>query len=318
MDAQLKKEQCRLEQQTPDAYAHQLPELVARLAETCRRGDCCEHISPMPLPKREAVESLIHLAREIVFPGYFNSMPLDAANLEYYLGLLTSRLFDQLATQVSHAIRHDCYRYDQTCQECIDRGRQVALDFIQELPSLREMLALDVAAALEGDPACQSRDEVIFSYPGLLAISIQRMAHLLYHQKVPLLPRILTEYAHARTGIDIHPGAHIGQSFFIDHGTGVVIGETARLGDRVRLYQGVTLGALSLPRKAGEKLKGVQRHPTIEDEVIIYAGATILGGDTVIGARSVVGGNVWITESVPPDSKVLLKQPELVLLGPKV
>ena len=174
------------------------------------------------------------------------------------------------------------------------------------------MLATDVHAAYEGDPAAKSFDEIIFSYPGLFAVTVYRIAHQLLGQGVPLMPRIMTEYAHSLTGIDIHPGANIGESFFIDHGTGVVIGETTEIGERVRIYQGVTLGALSLPKEEVESLRTKKRHPTIEDDVIIYAGATILGGKTVIGARSVIGGNVWLTESVPPDTKVFLKKPELV------
>jgi serine O-acetyltransferase len=179
-------------------------------------------------------------------------------------------------------------------------------------PGLREVLATDVLAAYEGDPAARSYDEIVFSYPGIFAVSVYRMAHQLFEQQIPLLPRIMTEYAHTITGIDIHPGAKIGESFFIDHGSGVVIGETTVIGKNVRIYQGVTLGALSLPKDAGKLLRGKKRHPTIEDDVIIYAGATILGGDTVIGARSVIGGNVWITESVPADTKVLLETPRLI------
>ncbi len=174
------------------------------------------------------------------------------------------------------------------------------------------MLAKDVVAAHEGDPASKYYDEIIFSYPGLLAVTIYRVAHQLHQQNVPLIPRIMSEYAHSLTGIDIHPGVRIGESFFIDHGTGVVIGETTVIGDRVRIYQGVTLGALSLSKDEVERLRNQKRHPTIEDDVIIYANATILGGSTVIGARSVIGGNVWLTESVPPDTTVFLKKPELV------
>ena len=173
------------------------------------------------------------------------------------------------------------------------------------------MLSLDVTAAYEGDPAAKSHDEIIFSYPGIFALMVYRVANKLHTLGVPLLPRIMTEYAHSITGIDIHPGATIGKGFVIDHGTGVVIGETTHIGDNVRIYQGVTLGALSLPRDAGEKLRGTKRHPTIEDGVIIYSGATILGGDTVIGAHSIVGGNVWITSPVPPNTKVVMKEPEL-------
>jgi serine O-acetyltransferase len=168
-------------------------------------------------------------------------------------------------------------------------------------------------AAYEGDPASKYHDEIIFSYPGLFAITVYRIAHQLQEQGVPLIPRMMTEYAHGLTGIDIHPGVEIGESFFIDHGTGVVIGETTVIGNRVRIYQGVTLGALSLSKEEVEQLRTRKRHPTIEDDVIIYANATILGGDTVIGARSVIGGNVWLTESVPPDMNVFLKRPELIL-----
>jgi serine O-acetyltransferase len=173
---------------------------------------------------------------------------------------------------------------------------------------------MDVNACYHGDPAAKSHDEIIFSYPGIYALTVYRIAHKLFHLNVPLLPRIMTEHAHSTTGIDIHPGAHIGKGFVIDHGTGVVIGETAQIGDHVRIYQGVTLGALSLPKDAVERLKGQKRHPTIEDDVIIYSGATILGGDTVIGARCVIGGNVWITKSVPPDTKVSMKAPELTYM----
>jgi serine O-acetyltransferase len=178
-------------------------------------------------------------------------------------------------------------------------------------------MATDVQAALEGDPAAKNYDEIIFSYPGIFAIAVYRTAHQLYELGVPLIPRMMTEYAHGFTGIDIHPGAKIGKSFFIDHGTGVVVGETTEIGHRVRLYQGVTLGALSLPRDAANRFRNRKRHPTIEDDVIIYSNATILGKDAVIGARSIIGGNVWITEKVPPDTKVLLKRPELVVIGGK-
>jgi serine O-acetyltransferase len=195
---------------------------------------------------------------------------------------------------------------------CEERGQEEAVKFLTQLPDLRTILATDIQAAHQGDPAAASYDEIIFSYPGLFAVTVYRAAHQLFHQQVPLIPRIMTEYAHSHTGIDIHPGAHIGASFFIDHGTGVVIGETTEIGNSVRLYQGVTIGALSLPKDARERFRNMKRHPTIEDDVIIYAGATILGGETVIGARSVIGGNVWITESVPPDTKVFLKKPGLV------
>jgi serine O-acetyltransferase len=183
---------------------------------------------------------------------------------------------------------------------------------MRKLPRLRGMLALDVRAAYQGDPAAHGFDEIIFSYPGVFAVTVQRVAHQLHDLGIPLMPRIMTEHAHSRTGIDIHPGAHIGESFFIDHGTGVVIGETCEIGHRVRIYQGVTLGALSLQKEEVESLRSKKRHPTIEDDVIIYSGATILGGGTVIGARSVIGGNVWLTESVPPDTNVYMQKSDLI------
>jgi serine O-acetyltransferase len=198
------------------------------------------------------------------------------------------------------------------CTDCENRGRDLALQLLEDIPALRRILATDVRATYEGDPAARSHDEIIFSYPGIYAMAVYRAAHRLSELGVPLLPRIMTEHAHSITGIDIHPGAEIGESFVIDHGTGVVIGETTRIGKNVRIYQGVTLGALSLPKNAGDQYRGKKRHPTIEDEVIIYSGATILGGDTVIGARSVIGGNVWITESVPPDTLVVMEAPRLV------
>jgi serine O-acetyltransferase len=183
--------------------------------------------------------------------------------------------------------------------------------------SLRKALAADVLATYHGDPAAKSYDEVIFSYPGILAITVYRIAHQLVNLGVPLLPRIMTEYAHSITGIDIHPAATIGKSFVIDHGTGVVIGESTEIGDHARIYQGVTLGALSIPKGASDEFRGKKRHPTIEDDVIIYSGATILGGETVIGARSVIGGNVWLTESVPPDTTVFIEKPRLIYKSKK-
>ena len=210
-------------------------------------------------------------------------------------------------------IRDDCIRHDLPCTHCEERGREEAMKFIQELPNLRILLAKDVRAAYEGDPAADSYDDIIFCYPGQLSVTVYRIAHQLQYQEISLMPRIMSEYIHGLTGIDIDPGAHIGESFCIDHGVGVVIGETADIGNRVRIYQGVTLGALSLPTDAVDQLRGKKQHPTIEDDVIIYAGATILGGETVIGSRSVIGGNVWLTESIPPESKVFIKKPELTL-----
>ncbi len=292
-----------------------IPSVLQRLLTSCNTDECFDHVDPTPFPSRESVVQIIHQARRILFPGYFAHTRLDPVNLEYSLGQEMTELFGRLSKQIALSFQHDCFRLDQPCPECIDHGHETALKFIQTLPDLRHVLATDVRACLEGDPAAKSYDEIIFSYPWLFAISVYRMAHELHELDVPLLPRMMTEYAHSFTGIDIHPGAKIGESFFIDHGTGVVVGETTEIGNRVRIYQGVTLGALSLPRDESNHSKSKKRHPTIEDDVIIYSSTTILGGETIIGARSIIGGNIWITESVPPDTRVLLKRPELVYSG---
>jgi serine O-acetyltransferase len=223
-----------------------------------------------------------------------------------------NRLFENLSAEIALSIKHDCQRYDLVCTHCQERGQEEAINFLRELPQIKKTLTTDVQAAYDGDPAAKNVDEVIISYPGVFAITIHRVAHRLWQQNVPLLPRMMSEHAHSITGIDIHPGATIGESFFIDHGTGVVIGETTEIGDQVRIYQGVTLGALSLPKDQVEQLRQEKRHPTIEDDVTIYAGATILGGETVIGRGSVIGGSVWITSSVPPGTKVFLAPPKLI------
>ncbi len=317
MDRLLQKDECKSETQIIDSLGLRIPKVVGDLVASCAKEGCFSHVSPVPIPSREAMVQIILQARRILFPGFFNQTRIDPVNLEYYLGQEATALYQELAVQIAWAIRHDCYRYDLSCSLCEERGQEISLNFLQALPRLRLVLATDVRAAFEGDPAAGSHDEIIFSYPGLFAITVYRLAHVLSELKVPLLPRIMSEYAHGQTGIDIHPGAEIGESFFIDHGTGVVIGQTAVIGRGVRIYQGVTLGALSLPREATEALRAAKRHPTIEDEVTIYAGATILGGETVVGARSTIGGNVWLTESVPPDTKVFIKKPELVYLERK-
>ena len=300
----------------------QIPAVVKQLValwqtKTGQTGNCFDHIGPVPIPSHQAIIDIIYQARQLLFPGYFTQTKLHASNLEYYIGQEATELYERLTEQITMAIRHDCRRTNQACTNCEERGHRLALSFIKTLPQITETLAADIRATLAGDPATNSSDEVIFSYPGLLATSIFRMAHELFLLGVPIIPRIMTEHAHSLTGIDIHPGATIGPGLFIDHGTGVVIGETTIIGVNVRLYQGVTLGALSLPRDAGIKLQQVKRHPTIEDEVIIYANAIILGGETVIGKRSIIGGNIWLTESVPPDTRVMLKRPELIFSGKK-
>ncbi len=227
-----------------------------------------------------------------------------------------NEIYEGFSLQIAKSLRHQCTGAHELCDRCMRRGREAAVTFMSRLPKIRSLLSGDVQAALESDPAAGRVEEVIFSYPGVRAVTVYRVAHELYHLGIPILPRIMTEYAHTVTGIDIHPGAHIGKRFFIDHGTGVVIGETCIIGDNVKIYQGVTLGALSLPRDdTGKLVKGTKRHPTVEDNVTIYSGATILGGETVLGEGSVVGGNVWLTGSIPGGTKVVIESPRLQYRG---
>jgi serine O-acetyltransferase len=293
-------------------YRNELPAIVAELVEGCREPEAFHHLNLAGFPSREKVVKILENYRRIVFPGYFGPREMDEITLAYQMGIEVNELFEDLAKEISLSIRHECRRYNQVCTLCVDRGQQEALTLLKKLPALRKLLGDDVRAALQGDPAAKGYDEIIFSYPSIRAIAIYRLAHELFLQEVPLIPRMMTEYAHSLTGIDIHPGARIGQSFFIDHGTGVVIGETCIIGDSVRIYQGVTLGALSLPmEEKGDLLRQSKRHPTLEDRVTVYAGATILGGDTIIGTGSVIGGNVWLTHSVPPGTTVMIEPPGL-------
>ncbi len=309
-------DQCKTAVQTERQFREEIPGIVDKLVNSCAGNACFDHVGPEPIPSRESVVDIVQRTSRLLYPGYFIRNRLETFNLAYYFGQEATELFELLSEQITLAVRHDCIRHNLPCVHCEEWGQEAAINFMNDLPNLRLMLASDVRAAYQGDPAAKSYDEIIFSYPGLLAITIYRMAHQLWEQKIPFIPRIMTEHAHSTTGIDIHPGAHIGESFFIDHGTGLVIGETTEIGNRVRLYQGVTLGALSLARDAVDQLRETKRHPTIEDDVIIYSGATILGGQTVIGARAVIGGNVWLTESVPPDTRVIIKAPELIYSGP--
>lgn len=310
--AVIKDGSCRSDTELVSEHRRRLPAVINSILDSMGDPDCFAHIGDDPIHFSTSVMEMIDTFREILFPGYFSKEKLDAANLQYGMGQNISRLHDVLAQQVTHVLRHDCLRYGHTCSECEKKGYETALKVISAVPELRRALADDVRAAFDGDPAAKSHDEVIFSYPGLYAITVYRIANLLYRLLIPQLPRIMGEHAHSITGIDIHPGASIGRRFVIDHGTGIVIGETSVIGNNVRVYQNVTIGALSLPPGSGEKLKGKKRHPTIEDDVIIYSGATILGGDTVIGARSVIGGNVWLTRSVPPETKVFIETPRLI------
>lgn len=292
----------------------QLPELTRRIVDTYSQVGTINHLGHCPLPSYDAVIEIAEDLKEILYPGYRRRVGLHSGNVMYHVGDLVDGLHDKLTTQIARALRHDAgdthAEHDEEDYEAL--GQAKTLLFLEMLPELREVLALDVAAAHRGDPASKSLDEIIFCYPGLEAVTIYRLAHALYELEVPLIPRMMTEWAHGRTGIDIHPGATIGRHFFIDHGTGVVVGQTCVIGDHVKLYQGVTLGALSFPTDSdGNIIRGNKRHPTIEDRVVIYANATVLGGETVIGHDSVIGSSVWITESVAPRTTVVLEKPRL-------
>jgi serine O-acetyltransferase len=307
-------DRCRSENESITRYRQLMPEITRKIIDSCKEPECFMHVGYEPIPSRENAKRIIEVGMQVLFPGYFARKKIDPLNLTYRIGQLTTTLFDLLTEQVVLSFRHDCYRYNKSCTSCASEGHEAALEFFRAIPGIKRMLADDIRAIRDGDPAAHSVDEIIFSYPGVYAISVYRMAHKLYELGVPILPRIMTELAHSATGIDIHPGATIGRRFAIDHGTGVVIGETCLVGENVRIYQGVTLGALSLPPGSGEHLKGKKRHPTIEDNAIIYSGATILGGDTVIGKNCTIGGNVWLTESVPPDTKVFIETPQLIYM----
>ncbi|HEX3657589.1 MAG TPA: serine O-acetyltransferase EpsC [Pirellulales bacterium] len=293
----------------------ELPELTKRIVDTYRSVGSINHLGHCPLPNYEAVAEILEDLKEIIYPGYRRREGLHLGNVTYHVGDLIDGLHDKLTTQIGRALRHDARASGADIDIDCDfeaMGQVKAIEFLERIPHLRQMLALDVQAAYDGDPAVSNLDEIIFCYPGLEAITVYRLAHELYGLEVPLIPRMMTEWAHSKTGIDIHPGATIGRYFFIDHGTGVVIGQTCEIGERVKLYQGVTLGALSFPTDSdGNLVRGTKRHPTIEDGVVIYANATVLGGMTVVGHDSVIGSSVWLTRSVEPRSTVVLEKPKL-------
>jgi serine O-acetyltransferase len=273
-----------------------------------------EHLATTPLPDKAAIIRILDDLLEVIYPGYFGRKYVEKSNIEHYIGDLVDSIYVRLTQEIYRGVRPACDSQTEFCGHCKETADDQALVFLRKLPELRKRLSRDVQAAYDGDPAAKSIDEVIFAYPAIFAITIFRVAHELNSQAIPLLPRNMTEYAHSVTGIDIHPGATVGTGFFIDHGTGVVIGETTIIGNHVKIYQGVTLGALSFAMdEEGRMIRDKKRHPTIEDDVVIYAGATILGGSTVIGTGSVIGGNVWLTRSVPPYTRVIISEPELVI-----
>ena len=294
-----------------------LPELTWLIFESYADTPTVNRLDRCPLPNKEAIVEILSDLNEILFPGYRRRDRLNTSNVLYYAGNLIEKIFESLSVQISRAlcgcgVGGSCdpdkrIEYEKT-------GQELTYKFLARIPSIRKMLAKDAEAAIKGDPACKSTDEVIFCYPGFDAIVVYRVARALLELGVPLIPRTMTEIAHSRTGVDIHPGAKIGEYFFIDHGTGVVIGETCEIGNWVKLYQGVTLGALSFPKdELGELVRDKMRHPTLEDNVVVYANATILGGDVVIGHDSTIGSSVWITNSVEPGSTVVIERPKLVV-----
>jgi serine O-acetyltransferase len=284
-------------------------DLVSAVLTSYTEEPHTRHIDAGQLPSRDTIIEIVQQLRELVFPGYFGKQDLASSTLEYHTGALLHTIQEKLLSQIRKAIRHQAARHGGTLADSDERAAVIVREFMSGIPKLRAVLATDVQAAFDGDPAASDTDEIIFSYPGLFAILVYRISHELYLRKVPLIPRIMSEYAHARTGVDIHPGATIDEYFFIDHGTGIVIGETVTIGKHVKIYQGVTLGALST--RAGQALKGVKRHPTLEDEVTVYSGASILGGETVIGQGAVISGNAFVIKSVPAQTRVSVKNPEL-------
>jgi serine O-acetyltransferase len=291
-----------------------LSRLVDNLVASYHADARTQHLDATFLPNRAKTIEILEYLRRLIFPGFFDTDRLSSANIRYHTGELLSRLHALLYDQIHQALRYELNRTQgagegDNCDQCGEQAADLTVQFLDRLPEIRRILATDVQATYDGDPAAISTDETIFCYPGVDAVFVHRIAHELYRLDVPLLPRIMSEYAHNETGIDIHPGAQIGESFCVDHGTGVVVGETSVIGSRVTLYQGVTLGALST--KGGQRWRGIKRHPTIENDVTIYGGAIILGGNTTIGEGAVIGGSVFITSSIPPGHTVTMRKAEL-------
>lgn len=295
----------------------QLAALIEDILESYAEQGNINHLDGSNLPSRAEVDRLLDDLLSVVFPGFLGYDEVDELSSRYFVGERVSTILRGLQRVIARALGMKCPtgKPPRAAAEVEAEARAHALDLLEQIPEIRRVLATDVRAALAGDPAASSAPEVITSYPGITAVAVHRIAHHLYKRSVPLIPRMMSELVHGRTGIDIHPGATLGASFFIDHGTGVVIGETTVIGEHVKLYQGVTLGALSV--EADDRSRGRKRHPTLEDHVTVYAGATILGGETVIGKGSVIGGNVWLTHGVPPHTTVMLDKPSLRFLTKK-
>lgn len=287
-------------------YIQTLTGVVEQLSEASSyTGLCHHHRQGQPLPSAEQLEAIVNLSRTILFPGYFGKSTVNSQTITYHIGVNVEHLYHLLVEQIQAGLAFNLSEEENNTESLCEQARQLAIQFISRLPDIRRTLATDVEAAYNGDPAATNYGEVICCYPAIRAISNYRIAHELLVLGVPLIPRIITEMAHSETGIDIHPGATIGHHFTIDHGTGVVIGETCIIGNNVKLYQGVTLGAKSFPLdENGNPIKGIPRHPILEDDVIVYSNATILGRIT-IGQGATIGGNIWVTEDVPAGEKIV-------------
>lgn len=289
-----------------------LPDISKAISSNYLESELLLGKTDKPLPTRSVIIDIINDLRQLMFPGYFSVENIDSAGASYYTGHMLAVIHNKLKKQIALALAYNSDEHIlSTNDKILEKSESICVEFFKTLPSVQQMLLLDAQAGYDGDPAADSREQVIFSYPGLYAIFVYRIAHELYKMKVPFIPRIMTEHAHSKTGIDINSGAVIGKYFFMDHGTGIVIGETTIIGDYVKLYQGVTLGALST--RGGQHLAGVKRHPTIGDRVTIYSNATVLGGETVIGADSVIGGGAFITSSIPEKTRVSVTPPELAI-----
>ena len=283
-----------------------LREAIGRVVAGAESRTLLSAVGSPARPSSGEVVEVLRLLQEVVYPGFYGEAALTRATLGDHLAYVLHQIHTKLSNQIERALSQD------DPSGAAARAPDLATGLLETLPAIADMVADDVRAAFDGDPAATGFDEIILAYPGVMAVFTYRIAHALHAAGVPLIPRVMTEFAHLETGVDIHPGARIGRSFFIDHGTGTVIGETTDIGNNVKLYQGVTLGALSFPKnERGELIRGTKRHPTVEDDVVIYAGATILGGETVVGRGSVIGGSVWLTASVPPGTRVTLQGDQL-------
>jgi serine O-acetyltransferase len=290
-----------------------VPLLVDEIIRNYETFGGMDHLEGKDLPSKKVVIEVLEDLLTMFFPGYLGKTGITKSNIKYFLGNTLTSVYTRLTGEVDKSLKYICRKIKECPEDiCQKRAQVVVKELLEKIPEIRSLLSGDIEAAYNGDPAAVSAEEVILSYPCVLAITTYRIAHELYLRGVPLIPRIMSEYIHSQTGIDIHPGAKIGKNFFIDHGTGVVIGETAEIGDNVKIYQGVTLGALSFPKdEKGHIIRGRKRHPTVGNNVVIYSGATLLGADAIVGNNVVIGGNVWITSRVASDTRITIAPPEL-------